>query len=473
MNKKPSLIDMPIAKALSILTLPIILTNFLQIAYNLTDSFWVGKLWTDAISATTIASSIIFLTISIWSGFATAWSILISQYFWAKDDKNVAHIAAQSLLMIFLTSLVIWILWYIFTPEILSLMKLESWVIPGATSFLKISFLWLVVNFLFFMFQSIMRWIWKANLPIYIVLATVLFNFILDPFLIYWYSFFPEMWVSWAAWATLITQTLACIAWFVIMFSWKFGIHITLKDYIPDLQTIKKTFLLWVPSSIEMTARSLSFTILTALVASFWSVATAAYWVSWNFVQIWVILAMSISIATSVLVGQHLWASNFKKAKEVYSFSMKYSFIILTVVWILLALLSPSLIHIFAPGNTEVIKVWAKIVRISCISFWFIWIQMSINWVLRSMGNTKMPMYLVIVGQWIIKLPLAYILAKYTFMWVDGIWWSDIAPSILLGFVMLYYISKVDWTKANLTKKKLEEIEVIEELESVEVVKEL
>ena len=44
MNKKPSLIDMPIAKALSILTLPIILTNFLQIAYNLTDSFWVGKL---------------------------------------------------------------------------------------------------------------------------------------------------------------------------------------------------------------------------------------------------------------------------------------------------------------------------------------------------------------------------------------------------------------------------------------------
>ena len=76
MNKKPSLIDMPIGKALSILTFPINLTNFLQIAYNLTDSFWVGKLWTDAISATTIASSIIFLTISIWSGFATAWSIL-------------------------------------------------------------------------------------------------------------------------------------------------------------------------------------------------------------------------------------------------------------------------------------------------------------------------------------------------------------------------------------------------------------
>lgn len=462
-NKKNPLLEMPIWKALFVLSLPIILANILQVAYQFTDSFWVWRLWVDAVATTTLAWTILFLTFWIWSWFSIAWSILISQYYWAKNREMVDHIAAQTLLMILLTSIVLWWLWIIFSPHIVSMMWADSAIFDNTVNFLRLSFLWLIFNFSFFVFQSIMRWIWEANLPIYIVWWTVLLNFWLDPLFIYWYGIFPAMWVLWAALATIFTQSIACFIWFAILFSWKYDIHTRLKDYIPDFKTIKRSFLLWLPSSIEMTARSWSYAIMAWIVTMFWTLYIASFWVAWNILQFIIILSMWFSMATSILVWQSIWAWMQEKAKKINNISLIVSFLSLTFLWIISYFIAPYFIKFFVPNDKEVIELWAHIIRITAFFFGLIWIQMSLNWVLRAIWKTQIPMYFTILGQWIIKIPLAYILAKYTVLWPDGIWWSEPITSIIICILMFFVMLKVDWSKSNLTKDDNIEKKVIEE----------
>ena len=455
--------DMPIWKALLQLSIPIILANILQVAYQFTDSFWVGKLGAWAIASTTLAGTILFLTISLGSWFAMAGSILIAQYFGAKNKKMVNHIAAQSILMIIVISLLLSVLGYIFSPNLIQMMWVDPSIFETTLGFLRISFIGIVFNFSFFMFQAIMRWIWKANLPIYIVLGTVTLNFFLDPVLIYGYSIIPAFWVAWAAMATLLTQSIASIIGFSILFRWKYGIHTQLRDYIPDFAIIKKSFFLWLPSSIEMTARSGSFAIMIWIVATFWTVALAAYWVAGNAMQLTVILAMWLSMATSVLVGQSVWAGMIERAKKITTRSSIISFFLMTIIGGILFLFAPYCIQFFIPRDQQVIDIWANVIRISALFFWLIGIQMSISGVMRAIWKTQIPMILTLLGQWVLKIPLAYFLSKYTALWLSGIWWSEPISSFVVSIVLLIILSKVDWSKSNLTKQHTLEKDVMEE----------
>jgi Na+-driven multidrug efflux pump len=72
-------------------------------------------------------------------------------------------------------------------------------------------------------------------------------------------------------------------------------------------------------------------------------------------------------------------------------------------------------------------------------------------------------MYITILGQWIIKIPVAFFLAKYTILGPDGIWWSEPITSIIICVLMFFVMLRVDWSKSNLTKQDKIEKKVIEE----------
>src|SRR2546423_4231766 len=169
----------PILRSLVALALPMILANILQAAYQLIDAFWVGRLGGVAVAAVSVSFPINFLTISLGVGFAVAGSTLIAQYFGAGDRRNVDHVAAQTLLMIVLVSILLGSIGFAASPLFLHLLGVAPDVYAGALGFMRISFIGLVFNFAFFMFQSIMRGVGEATLPVSIVLGTVILNFAL------------------------------------------------------------------------------------------------------------------------------------------------------------------------------------------------------------------------------------------------------------------------------------------------------
>ena len=462
-KKKMNLLEMPIWKALITLAIPIILANLLQIAYWLIDSFWIWRYSETSFAAMTLAGNATFLIISFGIWFAIAWSILVAQYFWAENKKKVNKVAAQSMTTMILGWLSLSVILYFLAPYILHWMWAEQELYDEALSYIKISFIALTFNFAFFMFQSIVRWIWEVKIPIYITLLCVTLNFIFDPLFIFWYSIFPELWVRWAALMTLLTQAIATALWFYVLFKWKSWIKTKLEDYIPDKKLISENFKLWLPSSIEAVTRSLTFTLMTSIVAHIWawlfiqSTLLSAYGAGGSVIQVTILISIAITQATAVLVWQHAWAWNKEKAREVIKTVSKLSFSLMTFLWIIIFIFSPSLINIFIPGNQEVNYYWTQMVRIASLFLWLTWVTMALSWVLRATWHTKAPMYATIIWNFFIKIPFAYFFSKYTILglnlWVKWIWWSEVVSVIVLLSLMVYFVWKINWNHINLVKE--------------------
>src|SRR5581483_3272714 len=179
------LLEGPILKGLLRLAVPVVFANVLQSGYQLIDAFWVGRLGGAAVAAVSASFPVMFLMMALGMGLAMAGSILTAQYRGAGNDSMVAHVAAQTLNMVWALSIVLSIAGYFFTPTLLHWMGVARDVYAGALGFMQVSFVALVFNFTFFVFQSIMRGIGRPTLPVYIVAATVLLNFILDPLFIF------------------------------------------------------------------------------------------------------------------------------------------------------------------------------------------------------------------------------------------------------------------------------------------------
>src|ERR1700742_1504444 len=101
----PRLLEGSIPRSLFLLAFPIMGGNILQIAYQLVDAFWVGRLGAAAVAAVSVSIPLMFLMMAIGMGFTIAGSTLIAQYVGARNRAMVDHVAGQTLLTVVAVSL--------------------------------------------------------------------------------------------------------------------------------------------------------------------------------------------------------------------------------------------------------------------------------------------------------------------------------------------------------------------------------
>jgi len=451
MKEKNSLIEGSIFKSLIKLSVPIIFANILQTAYQLTDTFWVGRLGSVAVAAVSISFPIIFLIISLGSGLAMAGTILVAQYKGRKNKKAVDHITSQTLLVVVIVSIILAIIGYILSPFLVSLMGAESAILSSAIPYMKISFIGMIFVFTYMVFQSLMRGVGDVKTPMYIVFGTVLLNLILDPLFIFGHGFIPAFGVAGAAVATIGTQGLAAIIGIVLLLKGKHQIQLYLNDLKPDFSLLKKMIKIGFPASIEQSTRALGMTVITFLVASFGTLTLAAYGIGARILSFIIIPAMGLSMATSTLVGQNIGAGKIKRAEKITKLSSLFGFIILTIIGIIIFLFAKQIIAIFIPGELETIKTSALFIKIMALSFGFVGIQMSLNGLFRGSGNTITSMLLSIVSLWILRIPLAYLLSMHTHFAEVGIWMAFPAANIITAAIAMIWFSKGTWKQKKIT----------------------
>ena len=434
-----------------VLAFPIALANVLQAAYQLIDAYWVGRLGGSAVAAVSVSTPVMFLTIGLGVGLAIAGSTLVAQYYGAGNHAMVNHVAAQTLLMVVFVSVVLGSVGYVAAPQLLRTMGVAPDVYAGAIGFLRVSFVGVVFNFFFFMFQSLMRGVGEAKLPVFIVLGTVILNFVLDPLFIFGWGPIPPMGVTGAAVATVGTQSVAALIGLAVLFSGRYDIHLGWRDFIPDLAYVKRAFLLGFPASIEQSARALGLTVLTFLITSFGTVTVAAYGVGSTILQVVMIPAMGLSMSVSTLVGQNIGAGNVERAARIGRLGSWLGFAILTGLGVIAFISAPHLVAFFVPNDPDVIAAGATYLRIMSLSWGFLGAQLSMNGVLRASGNMVMTMMLTLVSQWVLQFPLAYLLSMHTPLHTRGIWWSFPISNALIALVTVGVYARGDWKTKRLT----------------------
>jgi putative MATE family efflux protein len=447
------LLEGPILKSLLSLAVPVVLANILQSAYALIDAFWVGRLGGAAVAAVSLSFPVMFLMIALGMGLAMAGSTLTAQYRGAGNDSMVSHVAAQTLNMVVVLSITLGALGYAFTPNLLHLMGVAPDVYAGALGFMRVSFVALLFNFTFFVFQSIMRGIGRPTLPVYIVACTVVLNFILDPLFIFGWGPVPAYGVMGAALATLGTQALAAITGIAVLRMGKHGIHVKRHDFIPDFAYMKRAFNLGAPASVEQSARALGLTVMTFLIATFGTQTMAAYGVGSNILQVVIIPAFGLSMAISVLAGQNIGAGNIERAARIGKLGALLGFGALTVLGIAVFLFASQIAAFFVPSDRGVIAAAAHFMRIMAPALGFMGIQLALNGVLRASGNMMTTMTITLASQWVIQFPLAYVLSTHTALGSSGIWWAFPVNNVLTALIVVGVYARGGWKQTRLISR--------------------
>lgn len=424
---------------------PIVLANILQTAYQLIDTFWLGRIGAGAVAAVSLSFPLLFLVISLGIGLTLAGSILAAQYKGKGDQRMIDYVSAQTLFVMVFVSAGLAAIAYAFAEPMMKIIGAEDDILLDAVSYFKVSSIGFVFLFMFFVFQSLMRGIGNVVVPTYVVLSTVLLNLVLDPLFIYGWGPAPAMGVAGAAMASVLTQGLSAVAGVYILSTGRQGIQLHLKDFRFDYRWTKELFRLGVPSSLEQSTRALGMAILITLVTSFGSVVVAAYGIGARILSFVIIPALGLASATTALVGQYMGAREVKEAAHVGRLSLRLAFFGLTAIGILMYFLAEQLTAFFVPGEEVVIKMGAQFIMIMAPSFGLLGMQQVVNGVFNGAGYTLAAMLLSIFSLWIVRFPVAYILSHNTSLSYEGLWWAFPISNFVAAMLALAWFKRGSW----------------------------
>lgn len=453
MTKSRKYTEGRIFNSLFSLAAPIIFANILQTAYQLIDTFWLGRLGANAVAAVSISFPLLFLVLSLGSGLTLAGTVLVSQYFGAEDQKKVDFNSSQTMSLIFFVALALSGFSYFAAAPLMQLIGAGPEIFQDAVDYFQVSSLGFVFLFMFFSFQSLMRGIGNVMLPVYIVLFTVLLNLILDPLFIYGYGPVPGFGVAGAAVASVITQALSAVIGLFILFRGKSGIKIHFNQMKPHLFTLRRIFNLGLPASVEQSTRALGMTFMVILVTGFGSEVVAAYGIGARILSFIIIPALGLAIATTSLVGQNIGAIKIKRAEKVATLSSQVAFFGLTGMGILMFLFAEPLTAFFIPNDPDVIEDASLFIMIMAPSFGLLGVQQVLNGVFNGAGFTKASMLISILNLWIIRFPLAFLLSHKTHLGAEGIWWSFPISNAIAALAAFIYFKQGYW-KLRLFRKR-------------------
>jgi putative MATE family efflux protein len=462
-QRRALFLEGPIPRALLTLAVPIILANLLQTAYQLTDAFWVGRLGASAVAAISVSFPVTFLVIALGSGLAMAGATMSAQYMGAGRQDMVNHVAAQTMLMVVATSVLFGGIGFMLAPYLLHLLGVAPDVYAGALGFLRVSFVGIIFVFTYAMFQALMRGVGQTRIPLIIVAGTVVLNFLLDPLLIFGWGPVKAMGVMGAAWATLTTQALAALLGIAIFLRGRHGIALSWRGFKPDPAYLKRAFFLGLPGSAELSTRALGLMVMSFLVSSFGTLAIATYGVGSNVLQIVTIPVMGMSMAVSTLVGQNIGAGKMDRAASVAKLGGMLSFGVLTALGIIAWFCAPWLVRFFIPEDPAVIAEGARFIRIQCLAWGGIGVQLCVVAAFRASGNMLSAMVIAMVSQWMVQFPLAYVLSKHGALHEHGIWWSFPVTNVVVALVSIAWFARGTWQRTRITEEDKEVAQVTQE----------
>ncbi|QLK26190.1 MATE family efflux transporter [Natrinema zhouii] len=450
-----------IAKPLFYLSLPIVVTNLMQTAYNLIDTFWLGQYSTDALAAISFAFPMVFLLISVGMGLSVAGSVLVAQHIGADEESEAEYAASQTVALSLLGAGILGLVGYVFVEELLGLLGASPDVLPLATDYMEVISAGMPFMFGFFVFIALMRGYGDTITPMLVMFGSVVLNVILDPFLIFGWTVvenaplvgtiaFPELGIQGAAIATVLSRGLALVVGLAIMFRGTRGVRIRLRQMRPDLSYARKLVRIGFPASIEGMGRALSINLLLVIVALFPSTVVAAYGVGTRVFSVIFLPAVAVARGVETMTGQNMGAEKPDRAKAAADFAARTMFVILGALGVVAWIGARPIIAVFTT-DPEVVEIGTTFLRYVAPSFGFIGVMRSYNGSFRGTGKTLTAAAIVLVTYAVVRLPIAALLSQTT-MEYRGIWLA-FAVSNVVGASLAYgWYRRGTWRTADVTE---------------------
>lgn len=423
---------------------PMLIGNVFQQIYNVTDSIIVGKfLGKEALAAVGASFPIIFLLISFIIGIASGSTIIIAQYFGAKNNEKVLRTIDTLYIFLFFASLLVMVAGIVFSGPIFRMIKLPESLIPDAVLYLNV---YLSGSIFFFGFNgtsAILRGLGDSKTPLYFLIISTVANIVLD--LVFVVIF--KWGIAGAALATVIAQAGAFLTTVVYLNRTHPVINLSWRKLYWDKHIFKSSVKIGLPTGFQQTFVSIGMIALLRIVNDYGTNVIAAYSVAGRIDGMAALPAMNFGQALSTFVGQNIGAGKLSRVKQGLVATLNMSSWTAVITSVLIIVFRHELMALFV-SDPEVIRIGAEYLLIVS-GFYVIFSGMFVvGGVMRGAGDTLIPMFITLFSLWLVRIPLAAVLSKY--MGETGIWWAiPIAWFMGMGLSYLYYRTGI-WKKKSI-----------------------
>lgn len=426
--------------------MPMLLGNVFQQLYNVVDSIIVGKvLGKEALAAVGANFPLIFALISFVVGIAIGGTVIIAQYFGAKQMDKVKRTIDTLYIFLFFAAIGITIIGIIGSEWIFSLISLPAEVIPMAVDYFNIY----AIGFIFFFgFQGtsgILRGLGDSKTPLYFLVISTLVNIVLD--LVFVMIF--DWGIKGVAAATVISQGGAFFTILFYLHYYHSFIDVSpLKmrfDRVIFIQSLK----IGLPTGLQQTFVALGFMALYSIVNMFGTTTIAAYSIAMRIDSFAAMPAMNFSAALSTFVGQNIGANKIFRINRGLNATLIMTSMVSITVTLLAVIFAEPLMGTFT-NDAEVIQIGKQYLYVVS-PFYLVFSTMFIyNGVMRGAGDTILPMFVTLIALWGIRVPASWWLStKIGYM---GIWWGiPIAWAFGVTISFFYYRTN-RWMKKAVVK---------------------
>ncbi len=434
------------------LAAPVMLGMLGHTFVSFVDNIMVGQLGTAELAAVSLGNSFMFIAMSLGIGFSTAITPLIAE---ADSSDNFKQAKSTFKHGLFLCSVIgiLMFLMVLFSKPLMYLMKQPIEVVELAIPYLDLVAFSLIPMIIFQAFKQFSDGMSMTRYPMYATIVANLLNVLLNYLLIFGKFGFPEMGIVGAAYGTLVSRfvMVAYLWWLLTKKERSKKLVTNIKLFVLDKLMLRKIISLGAPSAMQMFFEVAIFTAAIWLSGLLGKNPQAANQIALNLSSMTFMVAMGLSVASMIRVGNQKGLQNFKELRRI-AFSIFFLGTILAVGFAtIFFVFHKSLPNLYVDlsdannyaDNMEVMKIAANLLIAAAIFQISDSIQVMVLGALRGLQDVKIPTIITFISYWVVGFPISFYFGKEEMYGSFGIWLGLLAGLTTASILLFIRFNKL------------------------------
>jgi MATE family multidrug resistance protein len=428
------------------LAAPVMLGMLGHTFVSFVDNIMVGQIGTAELAAVSLGNSFIFIAMSVGIGFSTAITPLVAEADSADNFDQAKSTFKHGLFLCTVLGIVLF-LGVFFAKPLMYLMKQPEEVVELAIPYLDLAAFSLIPLIVFQALKQFSDGMSMTRYPMYATLIANIVNVILNYLLIFGKFGLPELGIVGAAYGTVISRfIMLAYLWWLLANKERTKVLVTnIKFFVLEKLMLQKLINLGAPSAMQMLFEVAIFTAAIWLSGLLGKNAQAANQIALNLSSMTFMVAMGLSVASMIRVGNQKGLQKFKELRRI-AFSIFLLGILLAIFFgTVFFLFHKSLPKIYVDftdatnyaDNLEVVSIASQLLFAAAIFQISDTIQVVVLGALRGLQDVKIPTIITFISYWVIGFPISYFLGKASMYGSFGIWLGLLA-GLSTAAILLY-----------------------------------
>jgi putative MATE family efflux protein len=418
----------PIPKHLRQLAIPAAIGFFFHTMFNVTDTYFAGKVSTDALAALSLTFPVFFMIIAVGSGMAQGVTAIVGNALGAKDYDRSRQVVLHTFIVAAFLSIVLSTIGISLAPLLMEKLGATGNYLDESLNYI----LTLLFAAFFFIFSFFTNALLNSAGDFKSFRNILALAFVLNIFLDYWFVYggfgLEPKGVKGIAMATVTTEGISMF--YLIYRLRKSVLFHDMPKFVFDMNIIKEMIKQGTPPTINLLLMAAGVFLITFFASAYGRDAVAGLGVGMRIEQMALMPALGISMSVLSLVAQNNGAQAYARIEDTLKTAIKYAFIICLIGATFLALEAEFFVRFFTQDSNVIIEavLYAQIAAIALFGYIIIFTYLSL---LQGIQRPAMLLYISLARQIVLPIAIFSLLAMYNLpiitMWIalTAIVWSS------------------------------------------------